>query len=332
MMMNRILDIWSDIERSNEIGLLKRLYTNEPELRIYAISQNPEGHCGIALSYSRDIKVDISPFSTLRDLQVAVQTDSSYVGNNLLIIQLQDSQNRDVFSVMCENMVESVLPLKSEKDAIRVILNQLEKWQTLFERMKGEGLSLSEQLGLFGELHFLQKCLAHQDAHKALCVWVGTDKAIRDFQYEKWAVEVKTTAGNNHQRVSVSSERQLDETLLETLFLYHLSVEASKKNGESLVSKIDTIRNGLKGDVSALNLFNNKLIDVGYFEKHAYLYEEKSYLARNESYYHIEGDFPRIKEQDIRDGIGDVKYSIILSRCDKYLVAESTVLKTICGI
>lgn len=30
--MNNILEIWENIEQSNEIGLLKRLYTNDSEL------------------------------------------------------------------------------------------------------------------------------------------------------------------------------------------------------------------------------------------------------------------------------------------------------------
>lgn len=330
--MNRMLEIWSDMEQSSEAGLLKRLCTNEPDFHIYAIFQNPEGHCGIALSYSKDINLDISTFSNLRDLQVTMQTDSSFLGNNLLIIKLLYSQSRDVFAVMCENMVQSVLPLRSERDAIKTMLNQLEKWQTLFEKLKGEGLTPSEQLGLYGELHFLQKCLAKQNADSALSSWVGADKAIRDFQYGNWAVEVKTTAGNNHQKVSVSSERQLDETLVDNLFLFHLSVETAKKNGESLPEKVSVIRELLKNDSSVLSSFNNKLIDAGYFERHTHLYEERCYLARNENYYRVDGNFPRIRENEIRDGVGDVKYSIILSQCNEYLVAEGAVLNIICGL
>lgn len=330
--MNRMLGIWSDMEQSCEAGLLKRLCTNEPDFHIYAIFQNPEGHCGIALSYNHAINVDISPFSNLRDLQVSMQTDSSFHGNSLLIIKLLYSQSRDVFAVMCENMVQAVVPMRSERVAIRTILSQLEKWQALFERLKGEGLTPSEQLGLYGELHFLQKYLAKQNVNSALDSWVGTDKAVRDFQYGHWAVEVKTTAGNNHQKVSVSSERQLDETLVDNLFLFHLSLETVKKNGESLPQKVSVIRGLLKNSPSVLSSFNNKLIDAGYFERHLHLYDEKCYLVRNENYYRVEGDFPRIRENEIRDGVGDVKYSIILSQCNEYLVAESAVLNTICGL
>ena len=226
-------------------------------------------------------------------------------------------------------MIQSVLSLRSEKQVVRTIINQLEKWQALFEKLKGEGLTPSEQQGLYGELHFLQKFIDRQDEVAALNAWVGTDREVRDFQYNDWAVEIKTTAGNNHQKVSISSERQLDETLLENLFLFHLSVEAAKKNGESLNAKINIIRETLQDNVSALNLFNNKLLEVGYFEKHTHLYEEKCYQVRDENYYKIDGDFPRIKEKEIRNGVGDVKYSIILAQCNEYLVSENTVFDRI---
>lgn len=183
---------------------------------------------------------------------------------------------------------------------------------------------------MFGELHFLQKYLSKDlEQTSILNSWVGVDRALRDFQYNNWALEVKTTAGNNHQKVSISSERQLDETLLETLYLYHLSVEVSKGNGVSLNHKISSIRQTLDTNALALNIFNAKLLEVGYFDKHAEIYKERCYQIRQENFYKIEKDFPRIKENEIRDGVGDVKYSIILSQCKEYLVTENTIFKTL---
>jgi hypothetical protein len=328
-MNSDILEIWASIEQSNETGLLKRLYTNDSELYIYAVFQNPERHCGIALSFNKDIHIDISPFSNLRDLQITLMHDNSFINNNLLVIKLLHYQSRDVFAVMCENMLQSILSLRSEKQILRMIINQFEKWQALFEKLKGEGLSLLEQQGLYGELHFLQKFIAKQEAVAALNSWVGTNREVRDFQYSNWAIEVKTTAGNKHQKINISSERQLDETLLENLFLFHLSVEVAKKNGESLNTKVNIIRKALQDNVSALNLFSNKLLEIGYFEKHTHLYEEKCYQVRNENYYKIDGDFPRIREKEIRNGVGDIKYSIILAMCDEYSVSENQLFKAI---
>ena len=59
------------------------------------------------------------------------------------------------------------------------------------------------------------------------------------------------------------------------------------------------------------------------------LYQKRYYLTRNENYYKIENEFPRIKENELRKGISDVKYTIILATCDEYLVNENQIFNTL---
>lgn len=328
--MNRILDIWHDLEKANSKGLLKKMYSSEIIQCVFIIFKTPEKHCGIAISVDKKIHIDITPFSNLQDLKVSIFDDSSFEKNKMLLIELLDYSNRDIFSILCEDLIVSVSKLVTEESIIRAALNQLEKWKSLFEKYNSIGLTPSEQQGLFGELHFLQKYLSYNfEQTSILNTWVGVDKALRDFQYNNWALEVKTTAGNNHQKASISSERQLDETLLENLYLYHLSVEVSKGNGENLNNKIASIRHKFENNTIALNIFNAKLLEVGYFDKHAEIYKERCYQLRQENFYKIEKDFPRIKENEIRDGVGDVKYSVILSQCKEYLISENTIFNTL---
>ena len=178
---------------------------------------------------------------------------------------------------------------------------------------------------------FLHKCLLQQNANplNVLNSWVGVDAALRDFQRSTWAVEVKTTATNNPQKVIINGERQLDETLLEKLFLFHCSVEVSNGNGETLNRKIANIRSLLESNIPVLNVFNSKLFEVGYFEAHANKYENRFYKIRSENYYKITDDFPRIKENELRSGVSGVKYDIILAMCDEYLITENQLLNTI---
>ena len=121
----------------------------------------------------------------------------------------------------------------------------------------------------------------------------------------------------------------LDETFLDSLFLYNCSVEASRSNGQSLPQKITRIREILKDDNIALNLFKTKIFEVGYHDKQEYLYADRCYQIRNESFFLVNGDFPRIKEKELRKGIGDVMYSIVLEMCKEYLVTENYVFNTI---
>jgi hypothetical protein len=246
-------------------------------------------------------------------------------------VQLIHSSSRDIFASLCENLIQSVICLNTEQKVIRTVVNQLEKWKTLFEKSTSTGLIPPEQQGFYGELHFLQKFLSKPEINPCavLNTWVGVDKALRDFQGGNWAVEVKTTSTNNPQKVIINGERQLDDTLLENLFLFHLSVEVSNGNGQTLCQKVAAIREILENDILALSLFNTKLFEAGYLDNHETFYQDRYYQIRNENFYKIENDFPRIRENELRSGVSEVKYSIILAMCNEYLITENRIFNTI---
>ena len=328
---NHILELWKSLEDAKNIGLVKQLYSSDIPFHIYATFQYPETYYGVAFTFSNEIHIDISSFDNLRELKVLLLADTTFKNSRLLIIQLLHPNNRDIFATLCENLIQSVISLNTEFKVSRTVVNQLEKWKTLFDKNNATGLTSAEQQGLFGELHFLEKFLDKPDTipYDVLHTWVGVDKALRDFQGSNWAVEVKTTSTNNPQKVMINGERQLDETLLENLFLFHFSVEVSNANGQTLCEKVLAIRKMLENDIPALSLFNAKLFEVGYIDKHELFYQDRFYQVRYENYYKIENNFPRIKENELRNGVSDVKYSIILAMCDEYMTTENQVFNTI---
>ena len=161
---------------------------------------------------------------------------------SILLIKLISYQHEDIFSVLCEDLIDSIKLESDEKQLVRTLLNRFEKWKALFSRLISQGLSPEEQRGLFGELYFLRKYLQYKSNFQCvLDSWVGPSGEVRDFQVNNWALEVKTTHGNNHQKVQISSERQLDNTHIENLFLYHISLEKVQESGESLNQIIASI-------------------------------------------------------------------------------------------
>jgi len=331
---NNILELWKKLEEEKSVGIVKRLYASDICFNIYATFQYPERYYGIAFTFSNDIRIYTSSFDNLRELKVILVNDTTFVNSQLLIIQLLNQHNRDIFSSLCESLIQSVIKLNSEKKIIKTVINQLERWKTLFDKNNSSGLTIAEQQGLYGELHLLQKFLTNPDipSYKALHNWVGVNRALRDFQGDNWAIEVKTTSTNNPQEVYINGERQLDETLLKNLYLFHLSVEVSNGNGNTLCEKIARIRTMLEDDIPAFSLFNAKLFEVGYLDKHKQLYRNRCYQIRNENYYKVENNFPRIKENELRNGISDVKYSIILSMCNEYLITKNQLFNSIIEI
>jgi len=328
---NRILDLWAEMEAQNQMGTIKKLYDSSIPYHIFATFTSGDRYYGIAFSYDKSIKVDTTPFDNLKEMNVALYDDPSYVDCKLLVINLLSPTHRDTFSSLCINLINAVKEMPSEKELVKAVINQLEKWRNLFDKTKADGLSTEQQQGLYGELHFLQKFLSKKitTPRIALDYWVGVDAALRDFQGNEWAVEVKTTCTNNPQKVTINGARQLDETLLSDLFLYHCSVEVSKFNGETLPEKVDKLRTILKDDVPALSIFNEKILQTGYFDEDAELYSNRCYKFRNEQHYHIIDGFPRIKEKELRYGISDVKYAIILAACGDYCISENQLFNTI---
>ncbi len=328
---NRMLDLWAELEAQNQMGIVKRLYDSSFPYHIFATFTSGERNYGIAFSYDKDIEVDITPFDNLKEMNVSLYNDSSYDNCKLLVISLISPSHRETFSSLCINLINVVKEMPSEKEMIKAVINQLEKWRNLFDKKRAGGMSNDQQQGLYGELHFLQKFLSKKITIPRIVLdyWVGVEAAIRDFQGNEWAVEVKTTSTSNPQKITINGERQLDESLLSDLFLYHCSVEVSKSNGEALSSKVEKLRSILGEDISALSLFNEKILQAGYYDEEAELYANRCYKIRDEHFYHVKNDFPRIKEGELRNGVNEVKYSIILDMCDSYCIPENQLFNTI---
>jgi hypothetical protein len=313
-----------------EMGYLFRRYPGSITPNIFVGLKAPERLRCIAVKISKSIKVDLSRQQLLKDIRIELNSDDRDPALNRLLITLANQQHRDIFSALCEDLISNVAQISDEKILVRELINRFEKWKALFEKAGLQGLTLEEQRGLYGELFFIRKWFSTTDnLGRCIKAWVGPGQSVRDFQIEDWALEVKTTHGNNHQRVSVSSERQLDTSTLSNVYLFHLSMDVQQSTGETLVDIIEAVKADLQNDLPALSDFNFKLLEAGYYNQHQNLYTDKGYHIRQENVYHVSGNFPRIEESELRDGVGDVKYSIILSTCKDYLMSENHVFEVL---
>ncbi|MEO6547712.1 MAG: PD-(D/E)XK motif protein [Ferruginibacter sp.] len=330
--MMRIDQIWNALEDEgpSNSGLLYRRYSGSFLPNLFVALKIPEKFRGIIVLISNEIEVDITAYDNLKDIAIELRPDEFNKNKNVLFIKLLASEHKDIFSVLCEDLLSNITSKTSERELGQIVLNRFERWKALFNKITSQGLLPEEQRGLFGELFFLRKYLQFEyDYQFVLSTWVGTAKEVRDFQMNNWALEVKTTHGNNHQKVQISSERQLDTTHLDKLFLYHLSLEKVHESGESLNQIIASIGILLKADAIALNRFKSKLYEAGYFDQNFALYDSVGYFIRQDTFYLVENGFPRIQENEIRSGVGDVKYSIILSQCETFKQTEQEVFETL---
>jgi len=329
---SEIKAIWMELAEAHVSGLVKRAVDIPSCLKMFCTYKSPDGFYGIAFSFSQDIKLDISPFSNLSEIDVSLFKDNSFPDSKFLLIQLLGGGNRvrDIFASICDNIASTILSVSSERDAVMLVISQMRKWQDLFSKKLKNILSIQEQQGLYGELSFLQKLICFpMDKVCSVKYWLGPNMAPQDFKSELWAVEVKTITANKFPNVSINGELQLDETSIEKLFLYNLVVEIVPIDGKSLPELVNEIRNNLNNDPNASNLFENKLIYYGYYDIDVDAYKERRYQICKENYYLVQDEFPRIKKEDLLLGVSDVKYTITLAATNENVIQESNVLNTI---
>ena len=330
--MERIKEIWSQLEQNNlaTAGLAKVRYSDSSLCDIFLGIKFPEKQRMNILRIPYELGKDFLfkyEFKGLKLDKVQDPNDPKYI---LLSLVLIDSQFIDVFDTFILDLISAVINESDVKTILRNYSNRLNKWQSFFEKFRPQGLTPEEQRGLFGELFFMRRFLgSNSDYQNVIVSWVGPELQIRDFQCGKWSVEIKTTYGNNHQKIQVSNERQLDTTNLDDLFLFHLSLEVRQKSGETLNQLVDDLSEILNSDIGARGEFQNKLIEAGYLSAQRVLYQDLGYYVRQATFYKVEGEFPRMEEKDVPDGVGDVKYSIIVSQCSGFIKNESEVLKAL---
>lgn len=332
MNTSKIENIWEtlEFEGANHSGLLYKRYSAEVIPDIFLAMKTPEKLKGLAIRIGYSYQLNEQQWKLFKDIKIESIDDEKDKTKRFLLILLLNKRHQDIFAVLCEDLILGVSHISQENRLIESLLERLAKWQSMFERLGKQGLSEEAQRGLFGEVFFLKLFLDNShDKNYPIKSWIGPEKAIQDFQHANWAVEVKTTHGNNHQKIHISSERQLDDSIITNIYLYHLSLDIRVGYGETLNALIESTLKMLDGNTIAANLFQIKLLEYGYFENHRPLYEEKGYVIRQENIYRVTGNFPRIIESQIPNGVGDVKYSIVISESEDWRISLETMFEAI---
>lgn len=262
--------------------------------------------------------------------RVALQgDDDAHVTLQLVLI---NSRYSDIFTTLVQDIVDAIAPIADEQNAVVAFFTRLRRWQAFLEKHNPEGLSQAEQQGLYGELWFLRQVVIPQiGSRQGVKCWTGAKGTQQDFQFQHCAVEVKTTTAKQHQKLAISSERQLDDTGTGPLILLHLSLDARQERGESLPDIVASLRSLLENDPTAKEELEILLFEVGYLDIHIPYYEQIGYTPREVNYFKVERDFTRIIEADLPNGVGDVRYTISVAECRRFSIPELDVISVISG-
>ena len=245
-------------------------------------------------------------------------------GQPHLGVKLRDPNCADVFTALAEDVSPRVVTAPDIRQAITALLDRLRHWQH-FLAAGHDGLGPEAQRGLWGELHVLRAHLVPALGPTAAVEgWKAPAATNQDFQFSTGSIEVKTTSAKQPQAVRITSERQLDDTGTGTLLLHVVIVDEREvppggtAPGTSLPEMITALRAALAENASAIDQFNDRLLETGWLDVQAQRYETRRWALRKELVFMVQPGFPRLVESALPTGVGSVSYDLSLAACEPF--------------
>jgi len=240
-------DVWDSLlehaRNKPSPGLFKRLVVEDSAYPVFYGITTPETHfCLMAELPSGEMhRFERIPPSRGFKLTTHISGQELVKGNATLNVISNSAKYNSVFRAIAQDISKSVSAAAGSQEKTVSLIRRLNLWRSFFEKQSEAGLSLTAQQGLYGELYFLRNHLLSLpvDSGRAAASWTGPDKRQHDFQLGKVAIEVKTSSQRTHQTARITSEQQLDETLVTSLLLYWLCVVIVENDKNTLPALVD---------------------------------------------------------------------------------------------
>lgn len=232
-----------------------------------------------------------------------------------LALTLTSSESELVFRQLSEHIYQRVRATSSEAQGVTAFVNSVSDWKALFAGPNR--MSLAELRGLFAEIYVgYIKCAEFMSDSAVVKAWGGPLMADQDYQFSKFAIEVKSVHPTS-RAIDIASEFQLEG---EGIFLAVVTVideRASFENSMTLPELVESIRNRFQGESLLAEMFNET------FSQHKIdlndpFYEEIYFSCVGIRILEVSGDFPRITSAMLPPGVNRVNYKIQLGEIAAY--------------
>lgn len=237
-----------------------------------------------------------------------------------------DSQGHAALDTIAAELIEA-LEAGASIGRVRLVQNVLAKWRRFWSGIAQGVLSKQEQLGLFGELWFLNRWLVPAlGVSAAVTMWRGPAGARNDFEAPGLAIEVKTTGRVDGGHV-IHGLDQLLEPPGGQLMLFSLLVRDEASGTESLPAQVAEARWLIADDYALQSQFDALIYAAGYDDRVAAEYAKLVLRIRDSGLYRVADGFPRLVPASLVGGVpvgvGAVTYDLRLDAAGAWLLAAS---------
>lgn len=259
----------------------------------------------------------------------AIIRDLRIVGSQQIFAYIQitclDSGSYQLFNYFINDIVQALQILEDRK--LMIVDKILENWQSFWENEANKDLSREKQIGLFGELYFLQAWLIPKLGVKAVLSWCGPRKLRHDFELDNLSIEVKGTSLTRGHVYEIHGIHQLEKPQNGSLFLFGIRLRDEQSGDLSLKLLIEKIYVALSGYRELTEHFSSQLTEFGYSLKGTAGYQSKPWEIIDQALFLVDGDFPRIISalipQSTQLDIEDLSYKVNLNHYSHLIVAAN---------
>lgn len=234
-------------------------------------------------------------------------------------LELTTSQYREVFAALCGDIASVVATTTTARLAFSAFLRRLHAWQKFMQLHANRGLSGENVRGLFAELHVIENLLCPMLGDTAAVeAWQGPH-ALHDFARDGHAFEIKSGSATGDPVFQVSRLDQLDESMVRSLHLGFVPLAEDMAKGTSLPEIVARLRQRLQPHPGAVQRLEDLLVAAGYHDSQSSAYAEPRLVARDIQIHRISDDYPRLRRDEIREGIISARYTVRLASCSNWL-------------
>ena len=123
IIMKKINQIWDELANDTSFnrGLLLRRYSSSVLPDVFVALQQPETLLCIASSVSNNIEINTKHFDNLQEIQIDLFPDPNNKDKNTLLFKLINKQHKDIFSVLCEDLIASIQDETNENKLVNTL-------------------------------------------------------------------------------------------------------------------------------------------------------------------------------------------------------------------
>ena len=233
--------------------------------------------------------------------------DVRYKGSRILCI-LDDPAIESMFVTVATHISTGTL-IYDGQQLFNFLLREFNDWSA-FLRPKHDGISESELIGLWGELHVMSQFYCQKySPSKACAYFLGPSGAPQDFGGVGFTLEVKTTKDKAPSELKISSLNQLFAKSSDQAITL-LQIDESDE-GESLKNQLDLIEEYLKSDLSVFMSFQKKV--HGLVGRASEEQLKRKHLVQNITCWSVCDNFPKLTPENVPKGVQKAQYSLRIS-------------------